>query len=342
MRLRRIGINIALLVASTVVCLLLVELGLRIFFPQTEPIVWLKNDPELGKVPVKSYEGKHRFVMGHDEINFRINSLGLRGREYDLSDTTGIRILTLGDSYTFGWGVADTETFSYLLEKRLDQESEYENMVFNAGVLGWCTVQEYLYLKRLYPKLHPDIVVVTYLPFDAIQNCSMAYLNPDLRLTWKQWKLPFEDFLADNSHLYRFARKIQKQLYFQSEERERIKRLKEAGKQIPENPTKVDFYTDEEWEKLKEIFDEFFRFCEARDVDLVIQTAGVYSDTLVTFFRNFADQRPRVYYHDLAPVVAGYPEDEIYIPNDRHFTVLGNQLVAKALYGFLVEQELMQ
>lgn len=342
MKLKKFGINLLLLVVSTIVCLMLVELGLRIFFPQTEPIVWLKNDPELGKVPVKNYEGKHRFVMGHDEISFRINSLGLRGREYDLSDTTDIRILTLGDSYTFGWGVADTETFSCLLERRLNQDVENRYMVFNAGVLGWCTVQEYLYLKRLYPIILPDIVVVTYLPFDAIQNCSMAYLNPDLRLSWKEWKLPFENFLADNSHLYRFVRKIQKQLYFRSEEHERIQRLKEAGKEMPENPTKVDFYTDDEWENLEEIFIEFSEFCKKRDVDLVIQTAGVYSDTLVTFFRKFSAQRDGVYYHDLAPAVAGYPEDDIYIPNDKHFTTLGNKLVADALYRFLIKHELIR
>jgi lysophospholipase L1-like esterase len=87
----------------------------------------------------------------------RINNLGLRGRDIDLADHRR-RILTLGDSLTFGSGVRDDETFSAVLERELGPE---QVQVMNAGVPGYGLFQEAALLRRLGPLLRPEVVIVT-------------------------------------------------------------------------------------------------------------------------------------------------------------------------------------
>ncbi len=91
-----------------------------------------------------------------------INSRGLRGRERPYEKPPGVaRILVLGDSYVWGYGVADDEVFTEVLEERLRKASgRYE--VLNAGVSGWGNDQEYLFLKDEGFKYSPDIVVLAF------------------------------------------------------------------------------------------------------------------------------------------------------------------------------------
>lgn len=118
--------------------------------------------------------GGHRFVhdrqLGWHNIpgekmltrgrKLTINSRGLRDREYPYRKPEGTkRILVLGDSYTWGYGVADDEVFTEVLEKELQgRQPRFE--VLNTGVLGWGTDQEYLYLINEGLKYSPDYVVL--------------------------------------------------------------------------------------------------------------------------------------------------------------------------------------
>jgi lysophospholipase L1-like esterase len=106
-----------------------------------------------------------------------INSKGLRDRSYDYEKPPGVRrILVLGDSYAWGYGVADHEIFTEVLEARLEATPQHWQVI-NAGVSGWGTDQEYLFLKTEGFKYSPDIVVLSlYLINDPENNsCSMQY-----------------------------------------------------------------------------------------------------------------------------------------------------------------------
>ena len=91
-----------------------------------------------------------------------INSKGLRDREYPYLKPPGTkRILVLGDSYTWGYGVANEEIYTEVLEETLQQKyPHYE--VINAGVSGWGTDQQYLFLVNEGLKYSPDLVIVAH------------------------------------------------------------------------------------------------------------------------------------------------------------------------------------
>lgn len=89
--------------------------------------------------------------------SYRINSHGLRGN--DISDVkTKKRILTLGNSCTFGWAITDDQTYAHQLEIMLD--SDYE--VINAGIPGYSSLQGLRFFEQDLLELQPDIVTIMF------------------------------------------------------------------------------------------------------------------------------------------------------------------------------------
>ncbi|MGB0578792.1 MAG: SGNH/GDSL hydrolase family protein, partial [Limisphaerales bacterium] len=98
-----------------------------------------------------------------------INSKGLRDREYPYEKTPGTkRILVLGDSYTWGYGVGNNERFTDFLEQQLE-----ECEVLNSGVSGYGTDQEYLWFRSEGVKYQPDLVILAFFVLnDPMNNVS--------------------------------------------------------------------------------------------------------------------------------------------------------------------------
>jgi lysophospholipase L1-like esterase len=101
-------------------------------------------------------------------VNVSINSLGLRGPEISLEKKSGeMRVLMLGDSLTFGWGVEESETTTRRLERLLRAKWSEEVTVINSGVGNYNTEMEVTYFKERGLALQPDIVVLNYFINDA-------------------------------------------------------------------------------------------------------------------------------------------------------------------------------
>lgn len=95
------------------------------------------------------------------------NSKGVRGiQEYDYQKEPGkLRILSLGDSYTFGFGVDDDETFSAYLQDMIPGSE-----VINMGVSGFGHDQMLLTYRNEGVKYNPDIVLIGYVRLDRERN----------------------------------------------------------------------------------------------------------------------------------------------------------------------------
>src|SRR5262249_10078893 len=102
-----------------------------------------------------------------DNATFSSNSRGLRGSsEHTYEKPLGnLRILTVGDSFTFGDEVSDDETWAYFLEKLLPGSE-----VLNFGVHGYGHDQMLLYLREEGIKYRPDIVILGFVSEDMRRN----------------------------------------------------------------------------------------------------------------------------------------------------------------------------
>jgi hypothetical protein len=85
-----------------------------------------------------------------------LNARGYRGRDLALPKRPErTRVVVLGDSIAFGYGVADEETFPHLLDAR-DNGIE----VLNLGVEGYGPGQELLVLRHEGLRHEPDVVLL--------------------------------------------------------------------------------------------------------------------------------------------------------------------------------------
>jgi hypothetical protein len=124
-------------------------------------------------------------VFGNKILN--TNSRGLRGKKdfpY-IKDKTRLRILILGDSFTFGNEVSDAETYSYFLQQMLPHTE-----VINMGVHGYGHDQMLILFREEGVKYEPDIVILGFLPLDMPRNvlkfrdfAKPRFLGGELKLT---------------------------------------------------------------------------------------------------------------------------------------------------------------
>src|ERR1700744_1228219 len=107
-------------------------------------------DAELGWAPIPNSVST---VTTRRTIHAKHNSLGFRDVEFS-PDGRPI-MLFLGDSFVWGVDAEADERFTDLLRNKLTQFT-----IVNAGVSGFGTDQEYLWLKRIWPKVRPAVVVL--------------------------------------------------------------------------------------------------------------------------------------------------------------------------------------
>ncbi|MCA1632751.1 MAG: GDSL-type esterase/lipase family protein [Acidobacteria bacterium] len=88
-----------------------------------------------------------------------INRLGFRDREFTLTKEAGTRVLVIGDSFTYGWGVSAEQSWPKVLEASL-RERGYDIEVANLGQPGASPVADAQTAVRAIPLLKPDIVIV--------------------------------------------------------------------------------------------------------------------------------------------------------------------------------------
>jgi len=120
-------------------------------------------DPSKGWRPKPNL----RDVRVFDNKILNTNSKGLRGKKdfpYTKNKQT-LRILILGDSFTFGDEVSDDETYSYYLQEMLPHTE-----IINMGVHGYGHDQMLILLKEEGVKYEPDIVILGFLGLDMSRN----------------------------------------------------------------------------------------------------------------------------------------------------------------------------
>jgi len=178
-RARRVFARMALLAGSILLALLAAELcvraaGIRVPPRGDQSMSLIRSVPEEavpglgyelipGATAVATYPG-----AGDEpgrEVRYAINSLGFRGPETTEAKPPGtVRVIAVGDSFTYGTGVDDADTWPRLLEAELRARAarsgaEQRVEVLNWGVPAYNTRQELAQLKHKVARFAPDLVV---------------------------------------------------------------------------------------------------------------------------------------------------------------------------------------
>jgi len=358
--------NIVLLLVSIVMFLILLEMFVRIFdiAPQYGPLKMYEKDNLLDFKLLPNYRG--RFVKQEFEIEIHTNSLGLRDEEYHGKRPNGFNVLALGDSFTWGaYGTELNETFVKILEKRLDEDSNRNYQVINAGVPGYGTDQQLDYLKSYGSQFKPDVVLLNFFVgndfFDNAQKNEFTakdnYLVANKAQQNSLEKLRI--FLISHFHSYRIMEKGAI-IFFDNFIQENVRGKlqydeREAGLFI--KPTIKEI--QEQFDMTKQILDEMNSYLKSRNIKLVVVILPldyqVDENKKQSFIQNNLEGRdfdlgqPQkiilewarqndVNVIDLMPELEELEKDgELYWKLNGHFNERGNEEVGRIVYEYLVE-----
>ncbi|MDD5128102.1 MAG: GDSL-type esterase/lipase family protein [Candidatus Omnitrophica bacterium] len=300
-------------VKKTVYFILKLVLGIVIFFGILEisaRFIWKYNvslrevmrsaqDPkiifELNPGTKTIFTGQHVKIP---PTTIKVSSAGIRDREYSFAKPEGVyRIVILGDSISFGWGVEMEQAFPELLEGFLNERDPGRYEVINFSVPGYNFSQEVATLERKCLGYHPDLVIFSVCGNDY--QIAFNYLHP----------IPILEKIPGIFYQSRLFSGVIGEIVFRkdvsssrkiSEGREEMKRaILELKKIISANDIKVLFYHGDN------------RYIE----DLLVD-AGFGSRIFTSAHEVFS-------------------EPCYLIENDRHFNYRGHKRVAEDIYGFL-------
>ena len=187
-RIRRLLGRLLLLVVPFALAFGTVELVLRVGArsasdgeePAAVDTRWLKveKSAELGWIFPPDTTGMYKSSGRHTPVV--TNAWGLRGPEVS-TDTLTRRVLLLGDSYTFGWGMDHGAGFVRLLETALrDSFPESPVECINGGIPGYSIYQQIRMLDYVRERTEIHAVVATIsLANDPIDELRIRRFAPD-------------------------------------------------------------------------------------------------------------------------------------------------------------------
>ncbi len=163
--------NILLLISTTATILLLLVFIDRCFLSRIitnkySGIIFPANEERYYQSPEFSYTAN-------------INSLGFRDREFDRGNNK-IRIVAIGDSFTFGWGVENSCAWPKVLEEKLSSMG-HNVEVANLGQPGGNPATYARIAEKAIPILKPELTVVAVLQGDDLEQIKQDMEKKNLK-----------------------------------------------------------------------------------------------------------------------------------------------------------------
>ena len=160
----------------------------------THNSVYWGGKAEAGKVnePTLHKEMSTSFPVSTDEN-------GLRPPHHGVDKPEGVyRVMTLGCSTTYGWGVADDETYPAVLERLLKAKGHDKVEVINGGQPGYTSFQGLWLWDQALKDYEPDLVLVGYIVQDArkaaygdlsqaVMQGEADFLKSNVLYNWKMY-----------------------------------------------------------------------------------------------------------------------------------------------------------
>lgn len=198
---KRIAAAAAALLLGTAAALTMLEVVVRVAgITPPLPLQYGDNVPDdvIGYVRRPGSTAEGRSQSGEFTFRYQHNALGFRDRDHSEHKAVDmVRIVALGDSFTYGTGADFEETYLARVELQLNRRPGRHRPVeiIKLGLPRQYPLVERLTLQRYGLRFAPDIVMVALLPNDVIDSlrergstCVSAsgYLVPCAALAWRE------------------------------------------------------------------------------------------------------------------------------------------------------------
>ena len=283
-----------------------------------------------------SHRPLERGLFKHPDFTVEVsnNSFGMRDIEYPVERTAKKRMLVLGDSLGWGFGVELDQRFSEILEKA---HPDWE--ILNTSVSGYGTDQEYLYLKERGIAFRPDVVLLLFAYNDFENNTrgdEYSHFKPVFTLEGETLKL-HNDPVPNTPTLSQRIRGFFIRTYLGSRymvARDRVRRLatQTSGSKYAESET-------ESAESQSVMITQ--RLIRAIN-DLCTESGSRFVLVSTPLFGRRRAALETVAGQEEFPLLMLNPfldsaKSTFTFPHDRHWNATGHEIVAKAIDGFLLQ-----
>lgn len=321
------------------------EWVVREFIPQPIMPRYVESAPWGVRKNLADIRGRH--YSSEFDVRVATNSQGFRGtREFSPTPKPGVlRVLVLGDSVSFGYGVNEEETYAARLERLLNL-AHLNAEVLNLSVSGFGTAEELLQYQAVGAALKPDLVILGYFSNDPMNNrISQLFAQKDGQLTRLPQvfapgmairdnldRLPFYTFLVEHSHLVTFIRtKASAKIlaYYQNKTR-----APGSPPPAPFDPLAPPSATKDEFDLTRSLLLAFEAAVEKSGARLIVLNIPEKKGDLFPAAVPFGPQTRLVnLWKDLAPEVKAGAR--VFFPYDGHPTVYGHELIAEAAFPYV-------
>jgi len=257
-----------------------------------------------------------------------IDSLGCRDREYQRAKPPGvIRIVGIGDSLTFGQGVAEPDTYLARLEIALPARP-LPVEVINCGVFGYNVNEEARRFQEVMDTLDPDIVTIGYELGDVLEN---PLLNTNARALAREDNSTGS--MLERRHLIDSVKSSRVVTFLAYRYTFLLKKF---------NLRNWDaLYADDSalWKNLAAKYTGMEKTAKEKNVDLLVAIVPELSNLDDRYpFRTVHErvaalcQSLGIHTVDLLPAFKGQNGPSLWVhPQDRHPNAQGHQIIAAAL-----------
>lgn len=311
--------NLLLVLASLTFALLVAEVVVRIVDPVRPP------DRVEFEVDREAYWRVRANQSDDRPPATNVNAQGFRG----LSDVgeklpERTRVFVLGDSYTWGSGVADEQTYSAQLEALSKGHLE----VINGGTPGWGVFQFQVRLERRIDELDPDVVVVLVNTADILRQPYASKEEEEAFLR----RSTLRNAIRRTSKLVTVTYRLFDRLRLQMQNRQ-VANAYAMDRTGGVRPEVFERLVISDVRRLMQMA----RLAEQHGAKFVLvawpqQTPNTPS--FLTAMQSFAISQD-VSYIDLSTALAKYPIADYTLPNDHHPSELGHRIIAEQLYSVI-------
>lgn len=199
-RRRRLGLRLLLAASALCLAVVAVELFVHLPIlsdPLARQMRGTVEEVPAGRLrPVAGYTGTQSVGGGVQRV--RHNAVGMRGPDYGPKNRDDLRVLFLGDSVTYGTGVEEADTFAMRVGALLGARLGHPVQAGIAACPGFGSVDHASLLQRAAAHFAPDLVVsCVFVENDLYDNLSLVravvggyplFHGPQVRLAHSSWR----------------------------------------------------------------------------------------------------------------------------------------------------------
>jgi len=278
------------------------------------------------------------------EYDYHHNRFGFRDVEHVIAKGEGtFRILGLGDSFTYGAGVAFEETYLYRLEAMVNMRPGIHPRVevIKAGIPRYFPEPERVLLEKYGVQFRPNLVLVGFLPNDVIdtyQGLDAVTVDRSGYLMTREAKALGQ--LGMQIYRYSHFGRVLLRRYVDW----RIQR----NYWPPEDELfRTGGFHERDWAKIESEYDKMLAMTDSIGARLVvfhIPQKGPWTGKSrypATRLSAWAAKRD-VDFTDLLPAMErASARERLYYEKDGHCTAAGHAVIAQELYRYLTDHNLI-